>query len=503
MNRAKLIAWAKSQGATAADCASVESLTKWFEASGYDPANISDSKGSKSLAQVWDIKPQIKLADDPAEAAEEAEAKSARAAEKADFQTKRAGGGDNRVQSADKEADDKREKGGLAWTPAAHQRASQRKAYNAKAYPGVSKPAYFDNADQAEISGALVRLRAMGPYDYAQRSADEEILRGNGIDTKANIGTTMTSGGATFAGQFDPTLIDLKNNLTVAQELVGITPMMNDTWTGPRRTGGLTVYAPGQGSDITESNPAFDQVTMTATQMWTLTTCSLELLNDSALNFIAHVGGEIKFAFDAKIEDLYINGDGTSTYFSYNGLRNRLLGLSATRANIAGLAIGQGDLFSEITMGDLEAVTGLLPAKWDPSASWLMHKRAWVATCLRLSNAAGGVIGEQFVNGISRKTFLGYPVALSDSMPRYTGTSTDIRDKVTITLGDHRQGSKIGVVNGSASIATSDQRYFEKGVLGIRGGYRAGILVHDVGNATSTEADKAPGPIVGLLMKAS
>lgn len=503
MNRAKLIAWAKSQGATATDCASVDALTKWFVANGYDPEAISDSKGSKSLAQVWDIKPQIKLADDPApeEDEETKSAKSARAAEKADFQAKRAGGGDNRVQSTDKEADER--KGGIAWTPAAHQRAAQRKAYNAKSYPGVSKPAYFDSADQAEISGAIVRLRAMGPYDYAQRSADEEILRGNGIDTKANIGTTMTSGGATFAGQFDPTLIDLKNNLTVAQELVGITPMMNDSWTGPRRTGGLTVYAPGQGSDITESNPSFDQVTMTATQMWTLTTVSLELLNDSALNFIAHVGGEIKFAFDSKIEDLYCNGDGTSTYFSYNGLRNKLLGLSATRANIAGLQIATGDILSEVTMPDLEAVTGLLPAKWDPSASWLMHKRFWVAVCLRLSNAAGGVIGEQFVNGISRKTFLGYPVALSDSMPRYTGTSTDIRDKVVATLGDHRQGSKIGVVNGSSSIATSDQRYFEKGVLGIRGGYRAGILVHDVGNATSTEADKAPGPIVGLLMKAS
>lgn len=494
MNRAWLLKFLAGKGYTGA--LTLAAVAAFAEAHGLD----FETEAGKSLTveTIWNTTEKVrapKVADaNELTDEEKAEGKALRDSEREEAKPtlKRAPG----IAGVNK-AEDEAETKGIQWTPEKQKRLQERKAYNAKAFPNVGKPAYFDDADQAEISGALVRLRAMGPYDYSQRANDTEIIR------KANIGTTMTSGGATIAPQFDPSLIDLKNNLTVIQELVGITPMQGDSWTGPRRTGGLTVYAPGQGADITESNPAFDQVTMTAVQMWTLTTVSAELLNDSALNFIAHTGGEIKYAFDSKIEDIAINGDGTSTYFSYNGLRNRLLGLSATRANIAGLAIAQDDILSGVTLGDLEAVTGLLPAKWDATASWLMHKRFWTAVVLRLSNAAGGVIGEQIVNGVSRKTLFGYPIALSDSMPRYTGTSTDIRDKVTCTLGDHRQGMKIGVVNGGSSIATSDQRYFEKGVLGIRGGYRAGVLVHDVGNATATEADKAPGPIVGLLMKAS
>lgn len=504
MNRAKLIAWAKSQGATAADCASVETLTKWFEANGYDPAKVSDGKDTKSLSTIWATTPTIKLAadPDPEDDPETKQAKADRDAQKADFQAKRAGGGDTRVQTADKDADDKAKKGGLSWSPAADRRSWERKQYNQKRLhvgKGISKPLYFDDADQAEVSGALHRVSAMGEHGYSQRAMDLDILKSAGIDIKANIGTTMTSGGVLIPEQFDPTLIDTKEVFGVWEQLVGVTPMMNDTWRGPRYVTDFTVYAPGEGASITESNMAFDQVSITAVQMWVLTTLSLELLNDSAINFIALAASKMKYAFDAKMDDILINGDGTSTYFGQTGFRSKLLNLSATRANIAGLVVADGNAWSEITLPNLEAVQGQLPARWDgASPQWLCHKRFQSNVVGKLAKAAGGVTATEIVNGISRKTFDGDPIFVSQKMPR-----VEANDVVCALYGSFKDAAKVGVVNNSRSIAQSDQRYFELGVLGIRGGLRAGVTVHSPGNASATEASREPGPVVGLLTAAS
>ena len=64
-------------------------------------------------------------------------------------------------------------------------------------------------------------------------------------------------------------------------------------------------------------------------------------------------------------------------------------------------------------------------------------------------------------------------------------------------------GAMLGRVNNSFEVATSDQRYFDSDEIAIRGIHRVAFNAHDVGNADATEANREPGPIVGLITQSS
>lgn len=375
--------------------------------------------------------------------------------------------------------------------PGRHGSEMARKAYNAKPRDKRS----FDDADDAITFGVWAKS-VLAPRFMTED--DHALIR------KANITTTQTSGGALVPDDFSSQLIDLKEERGVGRKAVPPIPMSRDTMTFPRRTGGLTVYYPGEASAITESNPAFNNVTLTAVKMATLTQVSNELLNDSALSFGDITAREIAYAFaDREDEDLF-NGDGTSTYGGRNGLRNAIKGLSGTIANIAGLYVGSGNAYSELTVPDFNGTAGLLPA-YVKNPKWYMHKRFFETVCGALAvrpGASGGAAGATMqemaayrMSGVP--TWLGYPVEFVQVMPRAEGNS-----QVCVLFGDLGMAAKQGTVKG-IEIAASEHYGFNTDVLTIRGIQRHALTVHDPGNASATEASRVPGPYVGLITAAS
>src|SRR5690606_12772515 len=121
--------------------------------------------------------------------------------------------------------------------------------------------------------------------------------------------------------EFQATLIDIREKFGGVTSLATQRNMVRDNETHPRDDGELTVYTPGEGKAITESNPTFDNVTLNAKQRATLPTVSNTLLNDAAVSIADVISRKVPWAFEKDLEHAFVNGDGTSTYFGVMGLR--------------------------------------------------------------------------------------------------------------------------------------------------------------------------------------
>ena len=326
----------------------------------------------------------------------------------------------------------------------------------------------------------------------------------NGLEIKAMTENVNTAGGFLVPDEFSTTLIDLREQYGVLRKFAQIEPMARDTKLIPRRTGGLTTYWVGEGASITASDVSLDQVQLTAKKLVALAVFSNELSEDAFISIGDMLAREIAYAF-AKAEDAAgFMGDGTSTYGGITGITQKFLNLSATRANIAGLYVATGNLPSEVVLADLVNVPGLLPEYVDTnSCAWYMHKSYYWNVGMRLALAAGGVTANEINNTAYTKSpmLLGYPVIYVQSMTSAIGDAV-ATDLVTILFGDMSRAVTLGDRR-QTTLMPSEHYKFDTDQLAIRGTERLDINVHDIGNASGTAALRVPGPLVGLLMKAS
>lgn len=338
----------------------------------------------------------------------------------------------------------------------------------------------------------------VGIFDVPIVKAAEAYCKEFGLDTKAHSESNNALGGYLVPPEFGNDIIDLRETYGVFRRYAKVVPMMSDTKSWPRRTGGLTVYNPAEAGSITASDKGWDSVSLTARKFACLALYSSELDEDSMINIGDDLAGEIAYAFANKEDECGFNGDGTSTYFGITGVREKIKGLSGTIANIAGLVVGAGNTYSELTLPNFNDVVAKLPAYADtPRAAWFVHKTFYHSVMEKLALASGGVPAAEVANGMRQFRFLGYPVVVSQVMPK-----TEANSQVCALLGDLGLASLFGDRR-QLSIAYSSEYKFAEDQLAIKGTQRVDINVHDVGNADATAANRVPGPIVGLITAAS
>ena len=476
MNRAKLLKAARALGFSGA---SLDELKKWAEAEGHD---FVDGNGDPiDITKAWNTKSTATVeADDPSDPGDED--KAARAAKaKAD-----AAKTPNKVDWANAAMDG----GGKLYYGA--RLNSARKAYTAQA--NVGKAAYAD-ADEAEFATAAMRLQILGHAEYPQRAADKEIVG------KAMATTSAPSGSALVPIDYIPEPIRLREKYGVYANLATIETMSRDVMEFPNDTADVTVYYGTEGGTLTASDPTYAPVTLTARKMYAFCRVSSELFSDAAVSVADRLAMSARYALDKKIDADYLIGDGTSTYGNAVGVTNAIKNLSGTIANIAGLKVGTGNAYSELVIADFDGTDALLPTEWEQSAVWVMSKKFWSTVAYPLWRTAYGAGGPAMEVGPmgTRRMFFDRFVVISQVMPKAEANS-----QVCCLLGDFKAGSKVGIVANSMRFESSNQRYFDTDQIAFRAVERVAInSAFGVGNATSTEADKQPGPIVGLITAAS
>jgi HK97 family phage major capsid protein len=489
MNRKQLLKLLKGLGYDGK--ADLPEIKSWLTEQGYDPEDFRITKGGKvevlELETVWKKAPAAAIVDADADE-DELRLKAAEDALKSLTDEKRLAAKNHKGAAADADLHE----GGQRLSAKAWVDRSERKAYDRKAASGLT---VFPDAEMAEVAGAHIRLKIAGltGKDYPKRQSDLDILRKSAVEYDNNLG------GALVPVEVSNYLVSLKEAYGDPRGIFRSVPMSRDVQTFPKDTADLAVYAPGEGGTITPSDPQWTTVSLTAKKLAVLTTVSSELLNDSVFNVAEIIPNKMRYAFRKAEEQAFFIGDGTSTHYGFHGIAAALKALSATIANIAGLVVGTGNEYSELTLADFESVAGRLPdfegLGGDPE--WFVNKRFYFEVMVRLALASGGVTAAE-VEGRRTPMFLGYKVNFIRSMPR-----TQANSQVCALFGWPKLAATMGDVLGGISVAQSEHRYFDQDLIAFRGIERVAFQAHDIGNASATESLRTPGPVVGLITAAS
>jgi HK97 family phage major capsid protein len=347
------------------------------------------------------------------------------------------------------------------------------------------------------LAGPMSRAIADGNPGLLKRAQD--FCRSNGIAiTRAHSESDNESGGFLVPTEFEAVMIDLREKYGIFRQFANVVPMSSDSKQRPRRKGGLKAYpigAKGGTRKITESKKKWDLVELFARKWGVLAKYEDELSEDAVVSFADDMAGEIAYAFTVAEDEAGFIGDGTGDYHGILGLFPKLLSLSGTKANIAGLVIASGNNWDAITRADMLKVVGRLPQYADtPNARWFCSKTFWAEVMVRIILEAGGVTAAE-VEGARVKSFLGYQVEIAQVLPKATGSG-----QIPCGFGDLAKAAMLGDRRGvTVKLTDSNDTDFEEDLWTIKGTERFDINVHDVGNASGTAADREPGPMVALI----
>jgi HK97 family phage major capsid protein len=334
-----------------------------------------------------------------------------------------------------------------------------------KMYDAKPKKAFVD-ADQAEIFGATARLSIMGGKNYGQKSNDIEIAK------KGQVEFDNALGGYLVPEEFVAQLIYATEPYGTARKVANVVRMARDLTRVPRKTGIATMSWAGEGQSTTVSNNGYDNVELAARKLQLLMQASNELLDDAAVSVADDLAASMREAYDKAIDESYFNGDGTSTYGGYIGLKNALPSAAYIDAS--------GNAWSAITSGDFTKALGSLENVDSSRIAMVCSRQFFFQVMMRLEKATSQfkeLAGPALAGADA--SFLGYPVYFSQVMPTASAISTK-----SVYIGDFVGGSIVGERR-DLTIASSEHYAFNTDTWTWRATARAAIAIHGDGRGST------------------
>ncbi|MCK5611657.1 phage major capsid protein [Candidatus Pacearchaeota archaeon] len=239
----------------------------------------------------------------------------------------------------------------------------------------------------------------------------KELIPGS----KAMNEGTDSAGGYLVPEEVQPVLVRLIEKYGLVRQLARKIPMNHQIMTMPSLTTGLTPYWPAEVASITESQPVFGQVSLTAKKMALLVPVSSELVADSNIavaNLIATLASEAI----AKEEDAQ----------GLTGTGSPMTGI-LSHGSVNTVTMGTGDVtYNTIDADDLMDMTSAVADAATDDAAFFMHRTVLdTIRKLRANQGGGAGTGDYIYDKPSAPTMpgtiWGYPVYTSDRMP---GTAT-------------------------------------------------------------------------------
>lgn len=356
-------------------------------------------------------------------------------------------------------------------SPEAWARNQAKKAYDVKARSNLTA---FSDSDSAETCAAVCRLAIFGNQDYPQKALDKDIC------TKAQVAYSNTAGGFLVPQEFVAQLLYMTEPFDVARRIANVKRMTRDVVEFPRKTGIQSMSFVSETGTLTESNAAYDRVTLTAKKAGCLVSASTELLEDSAINVADDIASGIREAYGNKIDDCYFIGDSTNTYGGMTGLIGALPASAYMNATGAWSAFVLGDF--HLAMGRVENVNSA-------RCAFVCSRQFFHQVMQRLDKAASmfkNVVGPA-ISGADA-SFLGFPVFFSQRMATATGgTGTK-----SVYFGDFVGATMIGERR-DLTIASSEHSAFTSDQIQFRATARFDVNIHGDGKGSTY------GPITCLL----
>jgi len=337
----------------------------------------------------------------------------------------------------------------------------------ARAKAGMTLKA-FKSEEDAYVSGQFIRAAI-----FNHKSA-RQWCRDHGVKA------TMTTGDNTLGGFLVPepleaAIIELREQYGVIRQNATVMPMSQAVVNMPRLNTEITTYYVGEGASITASDPVFNQIKLEAKKLATLTQISSEMGEDSVIGVADILARSIAQQFAIAEDQAGFIGDGTSTYGGIVGLAGALAAGSKVTAT-------SRQTFSALTLADFESVIGQAKLWAGAMPKWYISQAGMGASMMRLADAGSGNTVETLASGFKQRTFLGYPVVISQVLEsRLTGTT----GVPACYFGDLSAGVYMGSRRG-ISVVSDSSRYFDQDLVAIRATQRFDIVVHDRGTASAS-----------------
>lgn len=366
--------------------------------------------------------------------------------------------------------------------PVNGQDPAERRREDTSSYYRMGRLKAFRSERDAYNAGMW--LRAMVAREF-HRTEDIKALKhirliGWDLTNTATEGSG-TSGGYVVPGPMSTAIIDVRERVGVIRNLLRMMPMTSNTLEIPKRTGGLTVYYPGEAQTINTSDKSWGQIELIAKKRAVAHQISQELVDDALIAIVDDAINEMGYALALKEDDEAINGDGSSGYGGVMGL------LAKLGAGGVGSAASGHDTWGELDLADVTGAMAKLPDEYHIEPAWLCSSAFYYNVMLRLQAAAGGNTFQTVQEGdMQRRMFLGYPVFTTNRMPTATAVST-----VCALFGTFNMAAILGERTG-VRIGRSEEFQFLDDLLTLKATVRYDIKVHSGGDATNA------GGYVGL-----
>jgi HK97 family phage major capsid protein len=341
--------------------------------------------------------------------------------------------------------------------------------------------------EAAERAGMFFAASVYGDAGAARWCAD----RGITTAPSAVLNTTDNAKGGYFVpDEIEYAVQELALQFGVFRQYAAVEPMGSGTKESPRWTAGMTAYWTSEGSSPTQSDPAWDLITLVARELKAWTKLTRVIDEDSAVNLGEKITMAMAEAFAYAEDYAGFNGDGTSTYGGIEGLVTKILASSAAYDDAA-----TGNV-SDVTLDldDFNACVAKLPNWPNFNPVWFMHKTVWANSAQRLQMALGGIVPADVQMG-AQPMLLGYPVVFVNAMD-----PTPTISEIAAILGDLRWSSKVGDRRGLTVERGLDGNDFSKGLISVLGTKRVAINNHTI---TDPRSSSLTGPVVGLKLAAS
>lgn len=370
------------------------------------------------------------------------------------------------------------------------QNAAEREAFEKTVTEQIEGVKTALKAEQLRLASATWKgfnpspehARALGTAAMAMAKKPWAIkaVQKEGALVKAMGESTDSTGGYLADVEYSRTLLERVAQYGAFRANATVMPMGSEKMYIPKRTGGLTVYNPSEGSPITESEATVGQVELDAELWGILVVFSKQLEEDAMIALGEFLAREMVRAFAKKEDTVGFTGDGTATYFGVTGV---------VEAIGAGGKIENDNTTKTVTFADLVDLMATLPQESDNEDTRFFMHRTWWAKCMNIVDTNDDpIVGTILYEGVPRQALLGYPVVLCNAMPSVSGTSND---DVFLVFGDLRGSAIIGERKG-IEFAQSDHVKFAEVQSAMRAIVREDINIWDAGDASD------PGGVVGL-----
>ncbi len=252
-----------------------------------------------------------------------------------------------------------------------------------------------------------------------------------------------TPGSVLTRPEFSNTLIRNIEEHGVFRRNALVWPMGADTVYIPRRSGGFTTYWVGENVAPTESDPAFQQLGMTAKKEAILHQYSSELNEDAVLSLADIIMFEVALAYAESEDNIGFNGTGTSTYAGFVGVLGAAANATAATADSSFVphqvtGASGNNLTSEITEAKLREMTGRLHEWARGNAKWYIHRTVLAdMDGIQMGTAGGSVVKYQDPRS---PTIMGFPVEVVEKLP----VAPSEASKHVFALGDLRRSWILG-----------------------------------------------------------